>query len=146
MAKYSVSSILQTVLLGGLSLVAITPAHAAPRAGLAPASYTQEQAARGAETYKEACSLCHGASLGGAFDTPALKGRFVANWAGAPLRDLFDYMQRAMPLSAPSTLSAEDNADILAFLLQENGVKPGKKPLPAEGTALARVQFPKAKL
>ncbi|GAN61409.1 hypothetical protein ACI01nite_22870 [Acetobacter cibinongensis] len=146
MARQSVSSILQTVVLGGLLLVAVTPVHAAPRAGLATASYTQEQAARGAETYKEACALCHGASLGGAFDTPALKGRFVANWAGAPLRDLFDYMQRAMPLSAPGTLSAEDNADILAFLLQENGVKPGKKPLPAESAALTHVQLPKTKL
>lgn len=109
---------------------------------LSTASFTTEQAERGAESYKEACAICHGAALQGAFETPALTGRFVANWSGVPLAALLDYMTHAMPLSSPGALSAEDNADILAFILRENGAPAGKKPLPASVKALEGVRFP----
>ncbi|WP_143216480.1 c-type cytochrome [Acetobacter orientalis] len=122
------------------------PAHAAGQNGktkpLPTATYTAEQAERGAETYKETCALCHGPALAGAFDTPPLTGRFVANWSGVPLRHLFDYIRHAMPLSAPGALSDEENADILAFLLRENGVAASKTPLPSKADALERVAFP----
>lgn len=111
--------------------------------GLLPAAtYTAEQAERGAETYKETCALCHGPALGGAFDTPPLTGRFVANWSGVPLRHVFDYISHAMPLNAPGALSEDENADILAFLLRENGVPASAKPLPSKAEALEHVSFP----
>ncbi|MCI1437940.1 MAG: cytochrome c [Acetobacter indonesiensis] len=130
-----------------------SPAHAAPHgprvksstsaANLPPASYTAEQAQRGAESYKEACAVCHGPALAGAFDAPSLTGRLVANWSDGPLSDLFTYMSGAMPLSSPGALSAEENADILAFILRENGVAAGKTPLPTTAAALGKVRFPK---
>ncbi|GAL97888.1 cytochrome c [Acetobacter tropicalis NRIC 0312] len=149
---------MRPALLGAMGLAALVAgsmtvgsAQAAPHgarvksgtsAGLPAASYTAEQANRGAETYKEACAVCHGPALGGAFDAPPLKGRFVANWSDGPLSDLFTYMSGAMPLSSPGALSAEDNADILAFLLRENGVAAGKTALPTTAAALGKVRFP----
>ncbi|MBB2160018.1 c-type cytochrome [Gluconacetobacter sacchari] len=82
--------------------------------------------ARGAALYRAACAMCHGSRLEGNFQTPALTGRFVANWAGAPVAELEDYVQRAMPLMAPGTLSPEDTKAIVAFLLEANAIPRGR--------------------
>ncbi|QHC36565.1 c-type cytochrome [Komagataeibacter xylinus] len=126
----------------GLLALTVQLAHAAPARG-AMSYYTAEQAGRGAVAYQQFCAVCHGADLGGAFDVPPLVGRFAANWAGAPLGQLFDYMSKAMPLFAPGTLTPAQNADLLAFLLRENGVQAGKRELPATPEGLKNMLFPK---
>lgn len=114
-------------------------------AGLRPLSarpsalYTPVQATEGARVYAVRCAMCHGAQLGGSLETPGLKGRFMANWSGRPVADLYDYVSQAMPQPAPGSLSAEDNARLLAFLLRENGLPAGERPLPAERRALERL-------
>ncbi|AQU86299.1 cytochrome C [Komagataeibacter nataicola] len=127
-------------LFGIMAHAALPMAHAAPaRAGTA--YYTTAQAGRGALTYQQFCAVCHGADLGGAFDVPPLVGRFAANWAGAPLGQLFDYMAKAMPLFAPGTLTPAQNADLLAFMLRENGAPAGGRDLTPEG--VKTMVFPK---
>ncbi|WP_130731635.1 c-type cytochrome [Komagataeibacter xylinus] len=124
----------------GLLALAGQVAHAAPsRAGTS--YYTAAQAERGAAAYQQFCAVCHGADLGGAFDVPPLVGRFAANWSGAPLGQLFDYMSKAMPLFAPGTLTQAQNADLLAFMLHENGVPAGRHDLTPEG--VKTMLFPK---
>ncbi|MBC2669734.1 c-type cytochrome [Novosphingobium piscinae] len=83
--------------------------------------YVAEQATAGAQLYAIRCAMCHGARLEGTYEVPGLTGKFVANWGGRPLGDLSAYVGRAMPQFAPGTLSAEDNAKIVAFILQRNG-------------------------
>ncbi|MFW7268517.1 c-type cytochrome [Gluconacetobacter sp. Hr-1-5] len=80
----------------------------------------------GADLYRTACAMCHGTRLEGNFETPALTGRFVANWAGAPVSELEAYVHRAMPLMAPGTLSPDDTRAVVAFLLEANDLPQGK--------------------
>lgn len=108
----------------------------------APAFYTEAQAEQGAAIYGERCAMCHGAMLEGTYETPALTGKFVANWAGRPVGDLYDYLGRAMPQFAPGSLSGEDNARVLAYLLKANGYRAGQTALPADGAGLHRAMLP----
>ncbi|NVN37985.1 c-type cytochrome [Komagataeibacter swingsii] len=104
--------------------------------------YTTEQAQRGETAYQQFCAVCHGASLAGAFDVPPLKGRFVTNWSGTTLDHLFDYISKAMPLFSPGALTPAQNADLVAFILRENGVPAGRAALPATDAALKTMAFP----
>jgi mono/diheme cytochrome c family protein len=118
----------------------------APAAGKGSLSgvYSAEQADEGARVYAAQCAMCHGARLEGTVETPGLTGKFVANWAGRPLGDLFDYLARAMPQSSPGRLAPEDNARLVAFILKANGAPAGDARLPADRTALRRINFDSA--
>ena len=53
--------------------------------------------------------------------TPSLAGpEFRDRWDGQTLDDLFEKMQATMPADHPGSLSREDNAAILAFILRSN--------------------------
>lgn len=109
--------------------------------GTAGGRYTVEQADAGARLYAIHCAMCHGRRLEGRTEIPALTGRFVANWAGRPLSDLFGYIAQAMPQHAPASLSPEQNTQLVAFLPQENGAQPGEAPLSADPRILGRINF-----
>ena len=98
--------------------------------------FTAQQADEGRMVYAQRCAMCHGPALEGTFETPALTGRFVANWAGRPAGDLYAYLGRAMPQFAPGSLSPQDDARLVAYLLSANGYPAGATPLPADDTAL----------
>lgn len=121
-------------------LAAVGAAPVAGR-GTAQAVYTAAQAGEGARLYAVHCAMCHGARLEGTVETPGLTGRFVANWGGRSLADLFDFVSRAMPQPAPGSLSPEDNARLVAFLLEANGAPAGERALPPGGRALQRIDF-----
>jgi mono/diheme cytochrome c family protein len=103
--------------------------------------YTVAQADEGARVYAARCAMCHGARLEGTLETPGLVGKFVANWAERPVGDLFDYLARAMPQSSPGTLTPQDNARLVAFLLRANDAPAGDAALPADPAALRRINF-----
>jgi mono/diheme cytochrome c family protein len=121
------------------SAMALAAWTGAAGASSAPRLYTAQQAQEGARVYVVRCAVCHGTRLEGSADIPGLTGRFVANWAGRPVADLFDYVGQAMPQSAPGSLSAQDNARLTAYILQANGYTAGEMPLPAEAARLRRV-------
>jgi mono/diheme cytochrome c family protein len=127
------------LLLCAVATVAIGATR--PASSAATGVYTADQAARGAQLYAQRCAMCHGAMLEGTYETPALKGKFVANWGRMPLGDLYDYLGRAMPQFAPGTLKPEENAELVAFLLEANGLPAGRTPLPADNMALRRIAF-----
>lgn len=104
-----------------------------PAAGL----YTAQQAGEGEAIYAERCAMCHGPALEGTFETPALTGRFVANWARRPAGDLYAYLARAMPQFAPGSLSTEDDARLVAFILARNGYPAGPVPLAERAPGVA---------
>jgi mono/diheme cytochrome c family protein len=107
-------------------------------------SYTAGQAERGAARYRQQCVMCHGPALEGNGEAPPLVGRFIPDWAGTSLADLFDKIQATMPLFAPGTLNSSDAADILAFILRTNNFPTGPKDLQA-GDALKLISFDVAK-
>nr|WP_301183105.1 cytochrome c [Sphingomonas quercus] len=112
-----------------------------PAASTATGVYSEAQAAQGAMLYKDACAACHGETLAGTYEIPALTGRFLRNWSNGSVGTLFDYIGRAMPQMAPGSLTPEDNARIVAYLLKANGMPAGAQPLPADQGALDRIAF-----
>lgn len=88
--------------------------------------YTVEQATRGQVLYDEQCASCHGSELNGGSRAPSLAGdEFSANWNNATLGDLFEYQRFSMPQNDPGSLSPQENADILAYMLQKGHYPPG---------------------
>jgi mono/diheme cytochrome c family protein len=133
-----------SLMLGALTLAA-GAAATATAAGKLPALrplYSEAQAIEGSRVYAVRCAMCHGRQLEGTLEIPALTGKFVANWAGRPVGDLYDYVGRAMPQFAPGSLAPEENAKVLSYILKANGYRAGAVPLPADSKALAHMALP----
>jgi len=102
--------------------------------------FTTEQAARGAQLYQSKCASCHNTDLSGGGTSPALVGSdFSAAWSGKPVAALFTSIHTTMPSDHPRTLSEQQVADLVAFLLKVNGFPPGKTELPANTDRLKTI-------
>jgi mono/diheme cytochrome c family protein len=101
------------------------------------AVYTEEQAKRGEPLYGQHCSSCHGPDLSGGEMAPGLVGGdFSSNWNDLTLGQLFDRMRTSMPQNNPGSLSRQQNADILAFVLFKGGAPSGQTELPTQSEVL----------
>jgi cytochrome c len=128
--------------LGALTAGTAVVIAADPPAGPA-AVYTDAQAASGRQVYYRTCANCHGETLAGKVG-PALTGRqfhqmVAAQKMTAPL--LFNFIATKMPQSRPGSLSPEQAAAIMAFILKQNGYPPGDTPLTADSPALGKVDL-----
>jgi mono/diheme cytochrome c family protein len=95
--------------------------------------YTAAQAARGEALYATRCSGCH---EGQDADGPVLMGKaFLDRWREDSLAPLFTFIKTTMPGNAPGSLDDRAVADVLAFVLEANGLPSGKVELTAESTA-----------
>jgi S-disulfanyl-L-cysteine oxidoreductase SoxD len=104
--------------------------------------YTKTQASRGQTLYSTHCAGCHGANLGGGEMAPALAGGdFNANWNELSLGDLFERMRVSMPQNNPGSLTQQQNADILAYMLEKGDFPPGDTELPAQAVALGSIKY-----
>jgi len=118
-----------------------------PASGTSPRSvwngvYTEEQAERGRELYATQCIMCHGESLEGGGSVHALVGaEFAANWNGLSMGDLLDRTRTTMPMNKPGTLSRQQVADLLAFVLSANKFPAGAAELPRQAELLAQITF-----
>jgi polar amino acid transport system substrate-binding protein len=122
------SKVFQLLLLAATFL--FVSAFALPQAAPNAAGwYTTAQAANGAKAYQKTCANCHGATLQGGMG-PALVGRqFWLNYAGKKVSTLWSAVHTTMPMTAPGSVSARNSTNIMAFLLQKNGVRAGSTPL-----------------
>jgi mono/diheme cytochrome c family protein len=96
--------------------------------------YNEAQATRGRETYAYNCQSCHTPS---SHTSPA----FVTAWNGRPLLDLFGFIRENMPQNDPGILSAKEYAQVLAYLLQMNGMPAGPEELPTDAVMLRAIKF-----
>jgi S-disulfanyl-L-cysteine oxidoreductase SoxD len=104
--------------------------------------FTAEQAKRGEGLYGQYCASCHGPDLAGGEMAPGLTGgEFSSNWNDLSLGDLFDRIRISMPQNAPGSLSRQQNADILAFMLSKAGVPAGTTELPSTNEMLAQIKY-----
>jgi len=102
--------------------------------------FTEMQASRGQSLYSKECASCHGSDMSGNERIPALAGdTFLRNWQGRPLEKLFTRIKVTMPQNSPQSLSDTDYVDIVAFLLQSNGVPEGKAELIPDLTVLKTI-------
>ena len=110
----------------------------------------QGSASQGAAVFAAHCVACHGrtATEGPA---PALVGGGGWGKDGPPTvqtignywpyaTTLYDYIGRAMPQSAPGSLSANDTYAVIAWLLAQNGIVP--KDAVLDSASLVAVRMP----
>jgi mono/diheme cytochrome c family protein len=96
--------------------------------------YTAVQANRGKNVYAGMCRSCH---------TPESHtgATFRKWWEKKRLADLFQFIGEKMPKNDPGTLSYEDTADVVAYLLRMNAMPAGKDELPPDSAALAKIRI-----
>lgn len=105
-------------------------------------SFTVEQAGRGEALYKEKCSVCHGDELRGSEMAPGLVDDvFSAKWNDQTLADLFGVIRRTMPQNDPGSLSEQQAADLLAFVLHKASYPAGTQELPTDVAMLKMYRF-----
>ena len=110
------------------------------------ATYTAAQAEQGKAVYAKSCASCHGQTLGGSEFASALNGMtFSRNWGGKSAVELFTYINTKMPPASPGQLGPEAAAQIIAYVLQVNGIQAGQSELPTDTTALASMQIPRGR-
>jgi mono/diheme cytochrome c family protein len=108
--------------------------------------YTDAQAARGAAGFSAHCANCHGTDLGGTGEAPALSGaKFLSDFDGLSLSDVFDRIRTTMPQDNPGSLTRDEAADILAYLLKANALPAGAKELDRRSEYLKAIGFSAAR-
>jgi cytochrome c len=106
-----------------------------------PAPFTQAQADAGRQSYLTNCASCHDENLSGK-GAPALAGKaFIAsNFGQHTVAELYGFIQKSMPFCDGGSLPAESYTDIVAFILEANGAKPGDQPLtPATSVKVSEI-------
>jgi mono/diheme cytochrome c family protein len=104
--------------------------------------YTDEQAKRGEALYGQFCASCHGPALTGGEMAPSLVGGdFTTDWVGLTVNDLFERIRLTMPQDTPGSLSRQQNADVLAFMLKAGRYPVGETELPKETEVLKTIKF-----
>jgi mono/diheme cytochrome c family protein len=104
--------------------------------------YTEEQANRGEPLYAQRCARCHAPDLTGGEIAPALNSaEFKSNWSGLSVDDLLERIKVSMPQDNPGSLSRQQTADILAFVLSKGGFPEGKTELAREAEVLKAIRF-----
>ena len=130
-----------TCILSAAVAVVAAAQGAAPRS-VWDSVYTDAQAKRGEKVSTEQCARCHGQTLTGAEAAPALVGDvFNANWEGVALGDLFERIRISMPQDTPGSLSRQQNADVIAYLLKAGKFPAGDRELGTDTTVLAQIRF-----
>ena len=108
--------------------------------------FTEAQATRGQAVYPGACGICHGRRLNGAPEDPDMRStpplaraRFLRVWEGRSLATLFEYTRATMPEDNPNSLTEQEYADVIAYMLTVGGMPAGDDELQPDPQSLARV-------
>jgi cytochrome c553 len=122
----------------GMSVV-----FAQPTGTLSTASgvFTAEQAKSGERAFQAKCAGCHGEDLHSTdAEAPDLtEGAFKFGWQGKTLANRFEQIRSTMPLGNARGLDDQTYIDIVAFILQFNGVPAGNQKLEPDTRALEQI-------
>ena len=119
-----------------------SPSSTEPPQSVWDGIYTEEQANRGGALYAQRCARCHAPDLTGGEIAPALNsGEFKSNWSGLSIDDLFERIKVSMPQDNPGSLSRQQTADIVAFVLSKGGFPEGKSEVAREAEVLKTIRF-----
>ena len=130
------------VVVVGLAVVGSLRAVAAQDKSQWDGVYSEEQARRGEPLYQQYCSSCHGADMAGGEMAPGLTGgEFASNWNDLSLGQLFDRIRTSMPQNNPGSLSRQQIADIMSFMLYKGTAPSGATELPTQTEVLNMIKF-----
>jgi mono/diheme cytochrome c family protein len=104
--------------------------------------YTVDQATAGADIYQAKCAKCHGAQMEG-YIGPSLRGHAfqVITSRESNAFKLLLVISRNEPQDNPGGLSDEQDANVMAYILQVNGFPAGKEKLSAESSHLRELNL-----
>lgn len=96
--------------------------------------YNRQQWLRGQDLYLGNCRSCH---------TPESHAgeNFRIVWSGKTLAELYAYIKGSMPKSDPGSMTAQEYADVLAYVLRLNRMPTGPDELPTDSTTLKSIRF-----
>ena len=99
--------------------------------------YTEEQATTGAVVFGKICAECHEKKDVAGAD-------FRAKWTGRPVWELYELVRTTMPDSNPGSLSRDDYAAAIAYILKLNGLPAGPVAVMPDTTAMkaAKLDLP----
>jgi mono/diheme cytochrome c family protein len=134
----------QHLAVGGLSLMfAMSIACAQPTGARSSASgvFTAEQAKSGERAFQAKCAGCHGEDLHSTdAEAPDLtEGAFKFGWQGKTLANRFEQIRSTMPLGNARGLDDQTYIDIVAYILQFNGMPSGSQKLEPDTRALEQI-------
>jgi mono/diheme cytochrome c family protein len=96
--------------------------------------YTEDQAARGQNTFNTSCARCHDVAD---FTGPS----FLKGWESSTVLDLFQLLQKTMPMDNPGSLRPEDYADVIAYFFRVNAMPAGKNELDTDEAHLKLIRI-----
>jgi cytochrome c len=132
------------LIIGVVASLALSLAAAQTTKNVWDGVYNEAQAARGKTSYIASCAACHQEGLQGADLAPALKGEeFLLRWADHSMFELVDRIQKTMPQDNPGSLSTQENADIVAYVLQVNRFPAGQDELKPDVAGLKTIAITK---
>lgn len=104
--------------------------------------FSDIQARRGERVASVYCSGCHGPDLEGGDSGPKLVGpTFLTSWRNRTVGDLFALVKTEMPADAPDSLSPQDTANVIAYILELNKSPAGTQVLPVTREELNRIRI-----
>jgi mono/diheme cytochrome c family protein len=124
------------------TMAALTTQTVSARDGV----FSKAQVERGRAAYNAQCARCHGETLGGGENSPALVDEgFFKIWDGKSVGELVEYTRKTMPSDGPGTVSRRRCIDIAAYLLSANGFPAGDHDFPTELDALNQIAITRIK-
>ena len=115
-------------------LVVSVPLAAQQSSSTASGVYSEAQAVRGRDVYLGSCKSCHAPES----HTGEL---FRSRWEGRALSELFNYIRAEMPKNEPGSLSPQESADVLAYLLKLNRMPTGAADVATDSVALKAIRI-----
>jgi mono/diheme cytochrome c family protein len=105
--------------------------------------FTLEQAKAGERAYQGSCAACHGLNLRKTDpEAPDLTDSpFRFGWQDKTMGERFEKIRSTMPKGNPRSLDDQAYLDIVAYLLQFNGVPAGAEKLLPDAAALSKIQI-----
>jgi S-disulfanyl-L-cysteine oxidoreductase SoxD len=132
--------------LAAAAAVGIRSVRAQSSRSLADGVYTEQQATRGQALFKDQCASCHGDTLDGKSGPPLAGDEFIANWKGSDAGSLFYVIKQNMPKgNSAGSLSGQQSADLLAFILSSNKFPAGQTELESDQAPLTQLKIEAAK-
>jgi mono/diheme cytochrome c family protein len=100
--------------------------------------YTEDQAARGQNVFTTLCSACHNVA-------DFTGSSFLSGWEASSVLDLFEKVQKTMPMDNPGSLPPQDYADVIAYFFRLNAMPAGKDELDTEAEHLKLIRITQKK-